>query len=223
MDVEHVINKCKTCQIYNTADEKTHDWREPIIQHIKHPMELSNFAFHEELGILKEELPHYFLKEGKLKRSFVNGQIKLCISQDKGMEWLKLIHTQRDPHLSMDEMISQVTIGPYWWPTIPPDMDQLCKECRICWPNKSPEQIVDCKTITIKEKEEQDWRIPFIDYLTHGRLTTEATTTRRQQIAIRSRPYMLNHKGTLIKRRTRWNTKNVRSRPNNYSHYSGSP
>ena len=43
-------------------------------------MELSNFAFHEELGILREELPHYFLKEEKLKRSFANGHIKLCIS-----------------------------------------------------------------------------------------------------------------------------------------------
>ena len=152
-DTEHVLNKCNTYQI-TLRNEKTHDWRKPIIQYLKHPMELSDSAFHEELGVLWEDLLHYFLKERKLKRSFVNGQIKLCIPQDKGVEWMKMIHTQRDPHLSMGEMISQATLGPYWWPTIHPDIDQLCKECRICWPNKSPEHIVDCKTITIKEKEE---------------------------------------------------------------------
>ena len=58
---------------------------------------------------------------------------------------------------------------------------------------------MDCKTIAVKEKEEQDWRTPFIDYLKHGRLTSEASTTQRQQITILSRPYMLNHNGTLIK------------------------
>jgi hypothetical protein len=79
-------------------------------------MELSDFAFHEELGTLWAELPRYFLKEGKLKLSFANGQTKLCISQEKGIEWLTTIHNQRYPHLSMDEMILQVTKGPYWCP-----------------------------------------------------------------------------------------------------------
>ena len=174
-------------------------WREPIIQHHKIPMKLSNFAFHKELGVLQEELPHYFLKERKLKQIFANGQIKLCLSQEKRIEWLTIKYNQRYPHLSMDEMISQVTIGPYWWPTIPLDIEHLCKECKVCWLDKSPVHVVDCKTITIKDKEEQDWRTPFIDYLTHGRLTTKALTTQQQQIAIRSRPYLLNHNGTMIK------------------------
>ena len=64
-------------------------------------------------------------------------------------------------------------------------------------PNRTSK--IQINTITIEEKEEQDWKTPFIDYLTHGRLTTEASTTQRQQIAIRIRPYMLNHNGTLIK------------------------
>ena len=101
----------------------------------------------------------------------------------------------------MDEMISQVTLRPYWWPTIPPDIDYLCRECRNCWPHNSPKHVVDCKTITIKGKEEHDWRSSFIEYFKHGRLTIEASTTQRQQISIRSRPYMLNHNGTLIKKR----------------------
>ena len=208
-DVEHVIKECKTCQNIRRIDpkindygtiifpaRKTHDWREPIIQHLKNPMELSDFAYHKELGVLRNELPSYFLKEGKLKRRIADGDIKLCISQEEGIRWLTIIHNQRSPHLSMNEMISQVTRGPYWWPTIPPDIDHLCRECRYCQPNNFLEPVVDCKTITIKYG--QDWRTSFIDYLTHERLTTEASTT-RQQIAIRSCPFMLNQHGTLIK------------------------
>ena len=211
-DVNHLIEECKPCQITATSslkienygailfqNQKARDWREPILQHLKNPMELSDFAFHEELGTLRAEVPRYFLEEGKLKRDFANGQVKFCISQEEGIEWLSTIHHQRYPHLSMDEMVSQVTMGPYWWPTIPPDIDHMCRECRICWPHKFSKHMVDCKTVTINEKEDPDWRAPFIDYLTHGRLTTGASTTQRQQIAIRSRPYMLNHNGTLIK------------------------
>jgi hypothetical protein len=58
--------------------------------------------------------------------------------------------------------------------------------------------MIECTTITAKEGNEQDWRTPYIDYLKHGRLTTEASTTQRQQIEIRSRPFMLNQNGTLI-------------------------
>ena len=210
-DVEYTIDECKRYQDtllpgfkienYGTIlrNQKARDWREPIIQHLKNPMELSNFAFHEELGVSREELPQYFLQEGKLKRKLTNGDIKLCISKDKGIKWLETIHHQGNPHLSMDEMISQANTGPYWWPTIPPDIDYLCRNCKICWPEQTTGRMVGCTTITAKRENEQDWRTPYIDYLKHGRLTTEASTTQRQQIAIRSRPFMLNQNGTLIK------------------------
>lgn len=57
LNIEHVHNECETCQILAilSQDEKTHDWRKPIIQHLKHPMELGNSAFHKDLGILHEE------------------------------------------------------------------------------------------------------------------------------------------------------------------------
>ena len=167
-DVEHVIEKCKRGQDtllpcpkienYGTIlqTKKTHDWREPIIQHLKNPMELSNFAFHKELGVLCEELPHYFLQEGELKRRFANDDIKLCVSKEKGIEWLTTIHQRGTPYLSMNEMISQVTTGPYWWPTIPPDTDHLCRNCRICWPDQLMGHNVKCRTIAAKGEEEQD-------------------------------------------------------------------
>ena len=69
-------------------------------------MELSNFAFYEEFGVLHEELPRYFLKKRELKRRFADGDIKLCVSQEKGVEWLIVVHNQRSPHRSMVEMIS---------------------------------------------------------------------------------------------------------------------
>ena len=210
-DVGLVIDECKRYQDtlsprskienYGTIlqTKKTQDWREPIIQYLKNPMELSDFAFHEELGVLRKELPYYSLQKGELKWRFANGDIKLCVSKEKGMEWLTTIHQRGTPHLSMDEMISQVTTEPYWWPTIPPDIDHLCRNCKICWPNRSTKRMVGCTTITTKGENEQDWRTPYIDYLKHGHLTTEATTTQWQQVAIRSRPFTLNQNGTLIK------------------------
>jgi hypothetical protein len=138
LDVERLADKCKICQsgailcLQNTKygtilseNNETHDWREPIIQHLKHPMELSKLDFQEELGVLKNDIPNYFLEEDILNRRFPNGDIKLCISRGEGIEWLTAIHNQRSPHLSMDEMILQVTSGPYWWPTIPPDINHL--------------------------------------------------------------------------------------------------
>ena len=212
LDVRCLIDECKICQVgamlclqktkYETIPSRgneTHDWREPIIQHLKYPMELSKLDFQEELGILKDGIPNYFLEEDILNRRLPNRDIKLCITRGEGIEWLTTIHNQRSPHLSMDEMISQVTSGPYWWPTIPPDIDHLCRNCMHCWPKESPKHVIDCRTVTSKENEGHDWRTPFIDYLTHGRLTTEASIIQRQQIAIHSRPFMLNQNGTLIK------------------------
>ena len=54
-------------------------------------MELSKLAFQEELGILKKEIPDYFLEEDILNQR-LNGDIKLWISQDDGIEWLNTIH-----------------------------------------------------------------------------------------------------------------------------------
>ena len=64
--MKHLIDECELCQIVTMSslkntiygaiifrDEKTHDWREPIIQHLKYPTELRNFAFHKELGVLQ--------------------------------------------------------------------------------------------------------------------------------------------------------------------------
>jgi hypothetical protein len=69
---QHQASKLRTMG-HLPPESEGDDWRKPIIQHLKNPMELSDFAFHEELGILQAKLPHYFLKKGKLKRSFANG------------------------------------------------------------------------------------------------------------------------------------------------------
>jgi hypothetical protein len=177
-DVRRLIDECTTRQSigipgskindYGTIidpKKRTQDWRKPIIQHLSNPMELSNFAFHEELGVLREELPSYFLQNEDLNRRLANGDIKLCISREKGIKWLITMHKQRSPHFSMDELLSQVAHGPYWWPTIPPDADHVCRECASCESVNILKRGVDCTTITVKEGGEQDWRTPYVDYL----------------------------------------------------------
>lgn len=76
-------------------------------------MELSNFDFHKELGMLRDEISNFYLKKGESNQRFANGDNKLCIPQEKRIEWLTKIHKQRDPLISMDEMTFQVTKIPY--------------------------------------------------------------------------------------------------------------
>jgi hypothetical protein len=45
--------------------------------------------------------------------------------------------------------------------------------------------------VAITTDPQEDWRIPFIDCLSHRRLITPAIVSQRQQIAIRSRHFQL--------------------------------
>jgi hypothetical protein len=57
---------------------------------------------------------------------------------------------------------------------------------------------IQCGAIAIHPQE--DWRTSFIDYLSHENLTTPATISQRQQIAIRSRHFQLINGDQLIKK-----------------------
>jgi hypothetical protein len=45
--------------------------------------------------------------------------------------------------------------------------------------------------VAITTNSQEDWRILFIDYLSHGRLTTPTIISQRQQIRIRNRHVQL--------------------------------
>ena len=65
-------------------------------------------------------------------------------------------------------------------------------------PTGVPDQFPDAQLFAVRVHKLPNWRTPYIDYLLNGHLTQEATTSERQQIAIRRRPYtIMNH--TLMK------------------------
>jgi hypothetical protein len=108
------------------------------------------------------------------------------------------VHEQNDYHLNPEDTIQQIFNGPYWWPTITQDTEYYINgEYSRC--KRKTTTKIQCGAITTNPQV--DWRTPFIDYLSHGRLTTPATTSQRQQIAIRSRPFQLIHGDQLIKER----------------------
>ena len=77
--------------------------------------------------------------------------------------------------------------------------DINCHTCKQQRRNKENGESRVIPVLAAEAIDPSDWRLPYIEYLENGRLTGETTVTQRQQIAIRSRPYILKEDKTLMK------------------------
>lgn len=66
--------------------------------------------------------------------------------------WVNRVHEHKEPYFHEAKMLTQITSGPYWWPTIHIDTNQITNECMICKPKtmKIPNNI-DGRAIILKE------------------------------------------------------------------------
>ena len=89
------------------------DWRPPITQQLKNIEKLDHINTHEELGLLSIDTETYFIAEDGLKYRLPNGEVKMCITKEDAHDWVKMVHEHKEPHLTIEEVLTQVNEGPY--------------------------------------------------------------------------------------------------------------
>ena len=116
------------------------------------------------------------MEEGELRKEANHGESRICITEDQIKHLMKRVHDQNGCHINPNNTMQQTLNGPYWWPTIVQDTnDYINGECQKC--KKYTTTKIQCGAISTDPQE--DWRTSFIDYLSHGRLTTPATISQR--------------------------------------------
>jgi hypothetical protein len=185
-DIQSFIKQINGIMPTRQKNESTKaDWRTPIVDYLIHGTTEDRHPFEQENRT-------YFMEEGELRKEVDYGESKICIAGNSIKHLIKRVHEQNDYHLNTNDTIQQIINGLY----IAQDTEHYINgECPRR--KKKATTKIQCGAITTDPQE--DWRTPFIDYLSHGRLTTPATTSQRQQISIRSRPFKLINGEQLIK------------------------
>ena len=145
-DVCNHLKYCKTCTRMETREKRPGesqnssspkptpelDWRHPITQQLKSFEELNHVGTHENLGLLSLNTEAYFITRDGFKHRLPNEKIKMCVTKNDAMDWVKRVHEYQIPHLIRKTSFTQIYKGPYWWPTIFWDVTHLIDECKPC-------------------------------------------------------------------------------------------
>jgi hypothetical protein len=104
----------------------------------------------------------------KLKRLKKNGKTKECIAGHQIKQWIEEMHTYQQKHLIVDQTWFRISKGNRWWPTMGIyDVQNFikydCPTCRERFHNLASLFMVHVQPF-------EDWRAPFIEYFTHGKL-----------------------------------------------------
>jgi hypothetical protein len=135
-DVCNHLRDCKICQGMATqpaenqdsvAQESTHepDWRLLVIRQLNSIEKLNHINTQEELGLTSFDTETYFVTEDGLKYRLPNGKVKMCITKEDVIDWIKRIYQYQIPPLTKEEILTEVQECPSWWPTIPQDVEYI--------------------------------------------------------------------------------------------------
>ena len=151
----------------SVLQDTTHepDWRLSILQQLNSTKELAHINTQEELGLTNFDTETYFATEDGLKYQLPNGEVKMCITKRDAIDWLKQIHEYQVPPLTKEEILTEVHKGPYWWPTIPQDMEHVIVNRTTCRDTMLPDLTIESYGTILRKKRSRDWREPIIQHL----------------------------------------------------------
>ena len=90
------------------------DWRRLLVEYLTYGYLKGPRISKNQHKRITRQSQEYFIEEGKLKKIFPNGDIKICIAGREIDEHLKDLHiTDSGEHLSIELMWHLVTFGPY--------------------------------------------------------------------------------------------------------------
>ena len=134
---------------------------------------------------------------GRIMKKSTNEESKICIPEDQIKHLIKRVHDHNGIHLDQTSIIKQILKSLYWWPSISKNTHYyIIWKCPKC--ENKVMRGVQCGAITTTDPQE-DWRTPFIVYLTYGEVNYTKISSPKKHIAIRSRRFSLINKDKLIK------------------------
>ena len=127
------------------------DWRIPI----KEVLIKGEDAV--ELKILKD----YALVREELYRKMLGGVLSRCVGQEEAQRKLKEVHDKTCRSCGEVSLYRRFQRAGFYWPSMGKDADKVQTQCGTCQLTADREESY---TVFVSE----DWRSPFIQYLTKG-------------------------------------------------------
>ena len=227
-DIQNFIRyDCPTCQenFQNkprniicgtiTAQSTNKDWRRSLIEYLTYGYLKRPHILRRQNKRMARQSREYFIEEGKLKRILSNGDIRICIAGREVNEYLKELHVMKSgKHLSIETTWHLVMFGPYWWPTCGADIKNLCNwKCTVC--SNQTKLSKDKQTQSLLGQKNPwkivitDWRCPYMEYLTCGKIFTQNLTPEDKKIVEQSHKYFVFTNSTLQRLRKGGNDNQV--------------
>ena len=110
-----------------------------------------------ELKILKD----YALVREELYRKMPGGVLSRCMGQEEAQRKLKEVHDKTCGSYGVVNLYRRLQRAGFYWPSMGKDVDQVQTQCGTC-------QLAADREESYAMFVSEDWRNPFIQYLTEG-------------------------------------------------------
>ena len=110
-----------------------------------------------ELKVLKE----YALVRGELYCWLPSGVLSRCVRQEEAQRKLKEVHDKTCGSYGEVNLYRKLQRASFYWPSMGKDADQVQTQCETC-------QLAIDKEESYAVFASEDWRSPFVQYLTKG-------------------------------------------------------
>jgi hypothetical protein len=176
-----------------TDDNHATDWRTPYFEYLKNRQVRGENITNEKQLQWTNKCKRFILDGGTLIRLLPNGDTRICVTRSRGGKLIAATYNAKGKHLTLPMTKQLIFFSPYWWPTIDEDIkyhaEYECEECMLQYIN-----IKGIKTTTLKGISPLDWRKPYVEYLSYGKVTSnDLTGEEKERIANRSQFFAITN------------------------------